>query len=244
MFLIDSHCHLDFDAFANDLNDVVTRANDQSVDAFILPAVSAEHWQRLFDVSSSITNSYVALGLHPYFIEQHKTSDLILLQQFLSTKDSVAVGECGLDTFCPEIEKQQHFFMAQIELANQFNKPLIVQCFKKVKPQKGGVIHAFSGSLQDANKYIQLGFKLGAGGVITYERASKTRQVFSQIGLEHIVLETDSPDMPLAGKQGLRNEPQNIIEVAQVLAELQQTSITEVAHQTSLNCQSLFGLKF
>ena len=117
-----------------------------------------------------------------------------------------------------------------------------MSCFKRVKPEFGGTIHAFSGSLQDAEKYINLGFKLGCGGTISYDRANKTRKVFEQIDLKHIVLETDAPDMPLHGYQGQRNEPSRIANIAAILAELRQLDVEEVAKVTAQNTRDVFAI--
>ena len=175
-----------------------------------------------------------------------------------------AVGECGIDVVVAEnfvqrvsnnptnkkyvesdLQLQQQLFEEQIKIANDNQKPLIIhhrkshhlilQSFKRVKPQYGGIIHAFSGSIQDANNYIQQGFYLGCGGTITYERANKTKRVFEQVDLNHIVLETDSPDMPICGEQGKRNEPKHIISIAEALAKIKGMELAEIAQATSKN---------
>lgn len=252
MQFIDSHCHLDFDVFADDIDQVLITAEKAGVSSFVLPAISRGYWPRLIEFQKKTSQSHIALGLHPYFIEQHTKDDLLKLEQMLRDCAVVAVGECGIDSHCPQLELQQYFFLKHIELANKYKKPLIVhhrqshhlifQCFKQIKPLYGGVIHAFSGSLQDAKKYISLGFSLGAGGVLTYQRAKKTRGVFQQIDLNHIVLETDAPDMPLFGKQGQRNEPANLVETAKVLAELRGCELEHIAQSTTHNCHRIFGI--
>jgi len=163
----------------------------------------------------------------------------------------VAVGECGLDKLIvTPIELQQQLLVAHIEAANQLHKPLIIHCvrahnelialLKKNKPVVGGVIHAFSGSYEVAQQYVDLGFYLGVGGTITYERAQKTRAAVAQIPLEFLVLETDAPDMPLQGKQGQRNSPEHIPQIAQVLADLRGIAVDEVAAITCRNAIRLF----
>lgn len=163
----------------------------------------------------------------------------------------VAVGECGLDKMIStSLELQQQLLIIHIELANQLQKPLIVHCvrahnelialLKKNKPQFGGVIHAFSGSYEVAQQYVDLGFYLGIGGTITYERAQKTRAAVAKIPVEFLVLETDAPDMPLQGKQGRRNSPEHIPQVAQVLAILRGMAVHEIAAVTCSNAMRLF----
>lgn len=163
----------------------------------------------------------------------------------------VAVGECGLDKLIgTPMDLQKQLLAIHLSVANQFHLPLTLHCvrahnelialLKKNKPEVGGVIHGFSGSYEVACEYVALGFYLGVGGTITYERAQKTRAAVAKIPLENLVLETDAPDMPLQGKQGQRNSPEYIPLVAQVLADLRSTSIDEIAAVTSSNALRLF----
>lgn len=165
----------------------------------------------------------------------------------------IAVGECGLDKLIQvPLALQQQLLGLHIELANQFHKPLIIHsvkthneiltCFKQQPPRYGGVIHAFSGSLEMAQQFIAHGFLLGVGGTITYERAQKTRATFSKIPLQYLLLETDAPDMPVCGKQGERNSPEYLPVIAQTLAQLQGVSVEQVAEVTTRNAHRLFGL--
>ncbi len=163
----------------------------------------------------------------------------------------LAVGECGLDKMiATPLALQQQLLGIHIDVANQFRKPLIIHCvrahnellalLKKSKANCGGVIHAFSGSYEVAQQYVALGFYLGIGGTITYERAQKTRAAVAKIPLEFLVLETDAPDMPLYGKQGQRNSPEYIPQVAQVLADLRGVTVHDIAGATSKNAVRLF----
>lgn len=163
----------------------------------------------------------------------------------------VAVGECGLDKLIAiPLELQQQLLITHIVAANQLHKPLIIHCvrahnelialLKKYPAKYGGVIHGFSGSYEVAMQYIALGFYLGIGGTITYERAQKTRATVAKIPLDYVLLETDAPDMPLCGKQGKRNSPEYIPQVAQVLAQLRGVSIAEIARATYSNTVALF----
>jgi len=252
MKLIDSHCHLDFAHFATDIEQVLESARAKGVVQFIVPGVKAAKWQELINFASQLQGCSYALGVHPYFLDDFKPEHIEQLAELLATEKAVAVGECGIDTSIESTELQQDVFRQHIELANQFSKPLIIhhrkshhlilQTFKQMKPKAGGVIHAFSGSYQDAKKYLDLGFKLGVGGTITYDRANKTREAIKQVPLQSIVLETDSPDMPMAGRQGMRNEPQYLLEVLNKLAELKQLPIEQVAEQTYLNTKQIFSL--
>jgi len=145
---------------------------------------------------------------------------------------------------------QQQLLTLHIDIANQLHKPLIIHCvrvhneliaqLKKSKIHSGGVIHAFTGSYETARQFVDMGFYLGVGGSITYERAQKTRTALTKIPLEYLLLETDAPDMPLQGQQGQRNSPENIPRIAQVLAELRGVSCAEIAAATWANTQALF----
>lgn len=257
--LIDSHCHLDFDAFSNDLLKVLQDAHQNQVKRFLVPGIKSKQWPSLQLLSQENPSIKSGIGLHPYFLDEFTTCDLDLLARRSTESWVSAIGECGIDAVLAEnreeeffsLAHQQNIFEAHIDIANQCNKPLIIhhrkshhlihQSFKRIQPVNGGVIHAFSGSLVDAQRYINLGFKLGCGGTITYERSKKTQSTFKDLDLSHIVLETDSPDMPLNGKQGLRNEPANVLEVAKCLAELKGVTLEEVALKTSENCKALFG---
>lgn len=252
MHLIDSHCHLDFPQFSGEHQRVFNDAKQNGVAEFIIPGVQASQWQSLLEFCEEYDHCFCSLGIHPYFLDSFQAQDIEKLDKLLSANEVVAVGECGIDTFVNDIALQQSVFEAQIELANAYHKPMIVhhrkshhlifQSFKKVRPQAGGVIHAFSGSSQDAQKYLELGFKFGIGGTITYPRAQKTRNVVSQLPLESILLETDSPDMPISGRQGERNEPKYLPEVLRVLAELTEQPEDILASQITLNTKALFNI--
>jgi len=250
MQFVDSHCHLDFEEFDADREEVIANAVNQGISRFVIPGIKREFWARQLKLKADYDNCYLAFGIHPWFLQDFEWGDIDPLKELLVKHEPVAVGECGVDGAIDDIELQMRVFSAQVEVANEFSLPLIVHhrrshhhilsTFKKVKPENGGIIHAFSGSQHDADKYIALGFKLGCGGTITYPRAEKTRKVFKQLDLEHIVLETDCPTMPLYGYQGQRNEPSRVLPVAQELAELKQVCLKEIATVTSQNINELF----
>lgn len=167
------------------------------------------------------------------------------------TSHCVAVGECGLDKMITvPMALQQQLLGIHADVAAQLHKPLIIHCvrahnelialLKKRNLNSGGVIHAFTGSYETARQYVDMGFYLGVGGSITYERAQKTRAAVAKIPLEYLLLETDAPDMPLNGKQGQRNSPEYITQIAQVLAELRNATVAEIAAATSRNAMQLF----
>ncbi|WP_153447544.1 TatD family hydrolase [Vibrio algicola] len=236
--LVDTHCHFDFSAF-DDTQHHLDIAQQAGVTKIIIPAIGESNWSKLANLSSQFPSLYYALGLHPYFMAQHGDDAILKLKQSLSCRSSkcVAIGECGLDLrleeqwLTPEkLDKQYQLFEAQVLLAIEFELPLIiharkahdqvVKILRKHQPKKGGVIHAFSGSYQQAMEYIKLGFYIGVGGVISYPRASKTRDVISRLPLSFLLLETDAPDMPLDGFQGENNHPTQLKLVFKALVEL------------------------
>lgn len=257
MRFIDSHCHLDFSEFDETRSELIKSCKQVGIEHFIVPGVSLAQSTKLLCFAQSEPSISVALGLHPYFLPDHQTHHLAELEQLAKAHlgQFIAIGECGLDRSIDDLNKQTQLFEGQIELANQLALPLIVhhrqshdliaRSFKRCKPKYGGVIHAFSGSEQQALSYIKQGFKLGVGGVISYPRAGKTRKVISAIEPQHLVLETDSPSMPLAGFQGLVNTPLKVRDVFTYLCELK--GITgdaqeEFAQALYESCSALFRI--
>lgn len=253
MQFIDSHCHLDFSEFDTNRESLINACVAKGINRFIVPGISLAQSQKLLEFKATCPQIRIAAGLHPYFLEQHQQSHLESLHNFAKTNKTqlVAIGECGLDRSIENLEKQTFLFEYQIALANELELPLIVhhrqshdliaQSFKRCQPKYGGVIHAFSGSIQQAQYYIKMGFKLGVGGVITYERAAKTRAVVAKLESQHLVLETDSPSMPLNGYQGEINTPLHIPKVFDALYALKPNSDKyRLAEQLYDSCSEVF----
>ncbi|HSC66423.1 MAG TPA: TatD family hydrolase [Cellvibrio sp.] len=266
----DSHCHFDFAEFNADRAALWQACNQQGVSRLLIPGVAPEQWPAAAQLCVEYSGLFYAAGIHPYWIEQQqwlqKTADGLPTQKTRAkmialindeivragnSSACVAVGECGLDgMIATPLALQQQVLIAHIEVANQLCKPLIVHCvrahnelialLKQHKVNYGGVIHAFTGSYEIARTYIDMGFYLGVGGAITYARANKTRAAIKKIPLDFLLLETDAPDMPLQGKQGQRNSPENIPQIAQVLAELREEHLAEIASATWNNTLRLF----
>lgn len=238
---IDSHCHLDFSCFDHDRHKVIQNCQKLGLTAIVLPGTQAKHWPKQIALSKQYSSLKFSLGLHPYFLDKAQAKDLNLLSDYLAKhiEQVVAVGEIGLDKAIDiDWHQQVHFFTRQLDLAKAHNLPIILhhrkshnellQLLKQKKFTLGGIVHAFTGSLQQAQSYIELGFKLGVGGSITYERANKTRDTFRHVPLASLVLETDAPDMPLNGKQGQRNSPEFLPEIYNALVQLRDESPEEV----------------
>lgn len=257
MAFIDSHCHLDFTEFDADRAQLISLCQQHNIEKLIVPGVTLAQSHALIAFAAQHANVRIAAGLHPYFLAEYQPSHLAAITEFAEQHRSqlIAIGECGIDRSIDDLALQTQIFEHHITLANQLELPLIVhhrqshdliaQAFKRCQPKFGGVIHAFSGSMQQAQYYIKHGFKLGVGGVITYERAQKTRSVVTALAAEYLVLETDSPSMPLAGFQGQINTPLQLPLVFAQLCELKQLKDQEQGlfeQQLYESCSALFRI--
>jgi len=253
MQLIDTHCHLDFSSFDKDRQQVVEMAINTSIKQIIVPSVSKKNWQNVKDLTQCYSIIKPAYGLHPMFMKEHKIRDISELREWLKKNPCVAVGECGLDFYIKPHDKYQQveLFVQQLKLAQDFSLPVIIHARKSIDiilkyikryPGISGVIHSFSGSMQQAQRCIQQGFKLGFGGPVTYTRASKLRKLVAELPLECLVLETDAPDQPDSRHQGQRNVPANLVDIAQVIADIKHMDIVELARASTANARELFNL--
>ena len=267
MYWIDSHCHLDANEFAADRDAVRASARAAGVATCVIPAVEASNFDTVRLLAHQHGDVY-ALGIHPMYTPQAADADLqtldAQLQQHRSDPRLVAVGEIGLDGFVPGLDmaRQQRFYKVQLRLAQQHDLPVILHVRRSADlllqtlrqtPVKGGIAHAFNGSLQQAHMFIDLGFKLGFGGALTYERALQLRRLATELPLDALVLETDSPDIPPhwlyvtaeqrgAGVPQGRNTPGQVPRIAQVLADLRGVSVEEVRQVTTRNVQQILRL--
>lgn len=248
---IDTHCHINFSVFNEDRAEMLMRAYQVGVAHVVVPGVSAKSWAQQRDYACRYKNWHNAFGLHPYFIDEHSDADISKLQRELKNGGAVALGEIGLDATCADPDKQRRLFKAQLDLARECNLPVILhhrktldEILKAVRDAsiERGVVHAFSGSEQQAEAWVKQGFKLGVGGTITYERAQKTRAAIAAMPLHSLVLETDSPDMPTWGKQGERNEPAYITRVFDALCKLREEPPYTLRAALWENSMALFRL--
>ncbi|MEQ9997851.1 TatD family hydrolase [Pectobacterium versatile] len=253
---IDTHCHFDFPLFYDDAPESLRLAQDAGVERIIIPAVASQHFERVLTLSRTYSPLYAALGLHPLYIAEHQESDLLRLEEELCQLPVklVAVGEIGLDLYMPEpqFERQLTFLEAQLRLAKKYDLPTILhsrrshdrlaQLLRRIDVPRTGVVHGFAGSLAQAQAFIRLGYYIGVGGTITYDRANKTRQAIAQLPLDRLLLETDAPDMPMSGYQGQPNRPERISCAFQTLCELRTESPEEIAEALWQNSFRLFGL--
>ncbi|MFC0309712.1 TatD family hydrolase [Gallibacterium trehalosifermentans] len=258
----DTHTHLDY--LAQDLQQslcqIVLAANQQQVTKFLVVGIDQQSIEKLPHWVATENNVYYGLGLHPLFIAKHTEADLFQLEQAIALQDPkcIAVAEIGLDRYPVEIitdelwQKQCHFFTAQLALAKRYQLPVSLHSrrandqlypfLKKADLSTTGVIHGFSGSYAQAKRFVDLGYKIGVGGTITYQRANKTRQAIAKLPLSALLLETDSPDMPVSGWQGQPNHPARLPLIFQALSELRAEKPEQIIEQIWQNSLDLFSL--
>jgi len=253
MRLIDSHCHLDADAFDGDRATVVARAQAAGVVAQVVPAVTAAAWPKLRAVCTASGGLYPAYGLHPLFLDQHRPEHLPLLGEWIARERPCAIGECGLDFFVEGLDpaEQQRYFIGQLHLAREFDLPVIVHARRAVDAvilairkvgRLRGVVHSFGGSAEQAQQLHALDFLIGLGGPVTYDRAQRLRRLAAAVPLQQLLLETDAPDQPDASIRGQRNEPARLRTVLETIAALRDAPAAAIAAHTTDNARRLFGL--
>lgn len=254
MELFDTHCHLDVPEFDADRDAVVARTRAAGVSRMVVPAIDADGWTDLVALCRREEGLFPALGMHPIYIVQHRDEHVDELRRWVERERPVAIGEIGLDFFIKETDRdrQQVIFEAQLDVAQQYRLPVllhvrkaheqVLQSLKKFS-LVGGIAHAFNGSLPQADQYLSLGFKFGFGGMLTYERSRKIRQLARELPLESLVLETDAPDMTPVSHHGERNSPEYLPEILHSLAEVRGMDCRELAAITTANALNLFRLR-
>jgi len=250
--LIDTHCHLDASEFDSDRSEVIGRARSAGVGAFVIPAVERSGFSKVLEICGNELACHPALGIHPMYVENAVPEDLEILRE--RAMEVVAIGEIGLDFFVENYdrERQIYFFEAQLKIAREFDLPVLLHIrrsqdtvlasLRRIRV-KGGIAHAFNGSFQQAEEFIRLGFRLGFGGAMTFERATRIRSLAETLPMASIVLETDSPDMPPSFIGKARNSPEYLPKIAEVLASLRKMTANEVAMATTENAREVLELE-
>jgi TatD DNase family protein len=259
---LDTHCHLDAPEFLSDIESIVERAKHAGVAGILLPAVRAQDFEAVQEITHrfkcEIPYLVYTLGIHPLYTDRASESDLSILETAIVKAQNdphfVGIGEIGLDYFVAELDphRQAFFFHAQLDLAQQYQLPVILHVRRsqdmilkalRQRTISGGIAHAFNGSFQQAQQFIDLGFKLGFGGAATYERALQIRRLIQDLPIDAIVTETDSPDIPpawLRSKEERRNEPAFLPRIARVLAEIRGVAPSDLSHAVVNNvCKAL-----
>jgi len=253
MKLIDTHCHLDDARFEHYLNDVIEAAKAVGVTDFIVPATIQNRWVLLRKLQLDYNEIHIAYGYHPMFMQAHAQADMHQLETMLTEHQAIAVGECGLDFFQSRLDEkeQKSLFEQQLDVAKNLSLPCIIHSRKSLddviyllrqKKLVGGVLHSFSGSLQQAKQLNDLGFKLGIAATVCFDRAKKLQSIVKNTPLEYLLLESDAPDQTGPDYRGQLNQPAFMTAQLNKIAELKEMTISEVSEQTSLNAKCLFNM--
>lgn len=248
----DTHLHLDASEYDSDRIAVVQRARDLHVTRFVLPAVGAFNFDEVKSLAHSIPGAVYCLGIHPMFVDKAKEEHLLTLKQKIQASIDdpkfAGLGEIGLDGFVPGLnwDKQVQFFHAQLKLARDFDVPVVMHVRKAQDPvlkglriykPRSGIAHAFNGSFQQADHFLNLNMCLGFGGASTFTRALQLRRLAAELPESAMVLETDGPDIAPEWINKQRNAPEHLPRIAETIAELRQSSVEVLSRQTQLNAQ-------
>ncbi|KAA8999486.1 metal-dependent hydrolase [Affinibrenneria salicis] len=257
MTFIDTHCHFDFPPFSGHEAQSLAQAAAAGVGRIIVPTVTADYFPRVLALAAQYAPLYAAIGLHPLYIAQHDDAALARLERTLEQRPPklAAVGEIGLDRYMdePQFDRQRALLESQLRLAKRYDLPVILhsrrthdhlaQMLRRISLPRNGVVHGFAGSAEQALAFVRLGYLIGVGGTISYERASKTRRAIARLPLTSLLLETDAPDMPVAGYQGQPNRPERIRDIFHALCQLRSEPPGAIAAALRQNTLRLFNLK-
>lgn len=256
MILTDTHTHLYSEEFQNDRAEMIQRAIDNGVSRFFVPSIDSSYTEKMYALETQFPeNIYLMMGLHPCYVKPETyEQEIAHVEQQLASRKFQAVGEIGIDLFWDKttLPLQQDAFKRQIQLAKHYKLAINIHCrdafdevFEVLEDEKSddlfGIFHCFTGNLNQAERAIGLGMKLGIGGVVTFKNG-KIDQFLHEIDLKHIVLETDSPYLAPIPYRGKRNESSYTVLVAEKLAQIYQLPIEEIAQITSKNSKAIFGI--
>jgi TatD DNase family protein len=255
MILTDTHTHLYSSQFQEDRNEMMQRAIEAGVSRLFVPSIDSTYTQKMYDVEVQFPNNvFLMMGLHPTYVKENYLEELAFVETELERRKFYAVGEIGMDLYWDKsfLKEQQHAFQHQIQLAKKHKLGINIHCrdafdetFEVLESEKAsdlfGIFHCFTGDLDQAQRAISLGMKLGIGGVSTFKNGI-IDQFLHKIDLQHIVLETDSPYLAPAPHRGKRNESSYTLLVAQKLAEIYKVSVEEIAQITTENSKAVFGI--
>ena len=255
MKIIDTHTHLYLKQFKDDIDIVIQRSIDKGINKFIFPAIDSTHFDDMHDLKNKYPGSiYLMSGLHPVDVKENFKEELEFVVNSLKSHSYVAIGEIGIDLYWDKtyLKQQQMAFEFQITLAIKHDLPIVIHCReafdeifeildKENCDKLRGVFHCFTGTLEQANRAIQLGFKLGIGGVVTFKNGGIDK-FLNRIDLNHIVVETDSPYLAPVPYRGKRNESSYITYVIDKLSEIYGLPIKKIASVTTKNAEKVFAL--
>ncbi|HET6432444.1 MAG TPA: TatD family hydrolase [Dyella sp.] len=245
--------HLDDERFDEDRDAVIERAARVGVRDMIVPSTDHASWSRIGSIARAHKNLFPAFGLHPMFLTHHRLEHLQALEGWLDQQPAVAVGEIGLDLSDPALDRkaQDRYFERQLAIARERDLAVIIHARRAVEevllalrrhPGSTGVVHSFSGSEQQAQRLMDMGFCLGLGGPVTYPRAQRLHRIVSAMPIDFLMLESDAPDQPGVDHRGERNEPAFLSTTVREIAALRQESEASIAQATTANVERVFRL--
>lgn len=253
MEMIDVHAHLTDERF-DDIEEVVSRAKEKGVDKIVCSAYNLLSSQEAVELSKKYNNIYANVGMHPENVDEFEHDTLQKIEQLARDEKCVAIGEIGLDYHfvSDNKERQKEIFIEQIKLANKLHKPVvihsrdamgdIIEILKENTPICPSLLHCYSGSFESAEILMNLGFSFSFGGVVTFSNAKNVVEVVKNLPMQRILLETDCPYMSPAPFRGQRNEPKNVVYIADMISKIKGISIEEVAKITTENAKRLFNI--
>lgn len=246
---IDTHCHI-FSEYYDDIDKVISECRDNNIDKIIVNGSNIKSNIEVMELANKYDIVYAAIGFHPTELDDFKEKYFRFLEENINNSKVVAIGEIGLDYHYDNTDKEKQImvFRRQLDIANKYNKPIIVHSRDSIQDTynilkqykvKGG-IHCFSGSVEMAREFIKLGYKLGIGGIITYKNAKTIKEVVRDIDLSYILLETDSPYLTPSPYRGESNSPKYIPLIAEAIADIKDVSIVDISRVTTANAEAIF----
>lgn len=245
---VDTHCHI-FKSDYDNIDEVLNNASNNNVKYYINNGSDREYNKEVLELVKEYDNMYGALGIHPETVDDYSLDDIEFIKNNLSNEKIVAIGEIGLDYHYTKENKDEQIKLLemQLSLAEEYNLPVIIHSrdatedtintLKKFNCR--GTIHSFSGSLETAKIYIKMGYLLGVNGVITFKNCN-IKDVIKEVGLDNIVLETDSPYLTPVPCRGMQNNPSHILDIAKFVSELYNVSLEELSYRTNENIKKMY----
>ena len=246
---IDTHCHI-FSEYYDDIDKVISECRDNNIDKIIVNGSNIKSNIEVMELANKYDIVYAAIGFHPTELDDFKEKYFRFLEENINNSKVVAIGEIGLDYHYDNADKEKQImvFRRQLDIANKYNKPIIVHSRDSIQDTYNilkqykvkGSIHCFSGSVEMAREFIKLGYKLGIGGIITYKNAKTIKEVVRDIDLSYILLETDSPYLTPSPYRGESNSPKYIPLIAEAIADIKDVSIVDISRVTTANAEAIF----
>ena len=246
---IDTHCHI-LSEYYDDIDKVISECRDNNIDKIIVNGSNIKSNIEVMELANKYDIVYAAIGFHPTELDNFKEEYFCFLEENINNSKVVAIGEIGLDYHYDNTDKEKQImiFKRQLDIANKYNKPIIVHSRDSIQDTYNilkqykvkGSIHCFSGSVEMAREFIKLGYKLGIGGIITYKNAKTIKEVVRDIDLSYILLETDSPYLTPSPYRGESNSPKYIPLIAEAIADIKDVSIVDISRVTTANAEAIF----